>query len=956
MELTTVLSFDVLGPVRGRYRGRGLELGPARQSALLGVMLTRPNVVFSPDELLHSVWGDRVPKSANKVIPTYIYRLRQALRVTGEEAVIERIRNGYALRIEADAVDATHFARATESMDAATMMSADDQYGQVASALEMWRGEPFEGLPGPALASERAKLHEMRLALLMHRAGLDIVGGNYAAAVLDLSDLQERNPMHERVACLLMIALYQSGRQAESLAVYSRIRLRLLDELGSEPGAALVTTHQAVLTGDQDALDRICGYPLVAAPVKNVAEVSVDAPRPSFPAEAVVPRQLPLPLRHFAGRGQELAALDQVGRATGHAFCVIVGTGGMGKTSLALYWAHRHADRFPDGQLFVDLRGFSAAEPVAVSTVLCGFLDALGVDPAHVPGDIEAQAALYRSVVAGRRMLIVLDNARDADQVVPLLPGTPRCAVLVTSRNRLIRLIAQHGAHPLPVDALSAADARQVLLDRLGEERLAAEPEAVADLLAHGGGFPLALGILTARAQSVPGLPLASLASELRDAPTRLASFDDEDRGAALPAVLSWSYARLTAEQAQMFVLLGLAPGPDIGLNAAANLVGVSAVRARTTLRGLEDAHLVRQHVAGRYRMHELVKLYAASRAEHDLPADVRPAALRRLVDFYLRTAHSAEHLLEPHSELGQVAEPSADCVPELLDDLRAAWTWFVAEHPVLPAIQRLAAEHGWHAQVWQLAWTADTFHRRRGRRDEAAIAMWQAGLDSAVEVGELAVEISVRRRLGQAYTRAARLDDATLHLGRALSLAEQAEDVLAQAHAHRALAQALDQQGDAQAALDQATQALRLFSELGHQTRIADMLNAVGWYRAKLGHYTQGRTYCEAALTLARRLRHRTVEAGALHSIGYVLHHTGEHTNALRLYEQAQDLYHDIGHVDGTADALEGIGHVYQALGQDVQARDAWQRVAELYATHHRTEDRARIQRLMANLDNGSR
>jgi hypothetical protein len=328
------------------------------------------------------------------------------------------------------------------------------------------------------------------------------------------------------------------------------------------------------------------------------------------------------------------------------------------------------------------------------SAAVRGVLDSLGVDRRRIPGELAAQTALYRSVIVGRRILIVLDNARDADQVVPLLPGTPTCTVLVTSRNRLSRLITTHGAHPLPVDVLTAAESRQVLVDRLGAARLAVEPGAVQDLLAHCGGLPLALGIVAARAQSAPGLALESLAEELREVTTRLAAFDDQDPVAALPSVFSWSYAALTIDQARLFALLGLVPGPDISLPAAANLAGVPWSRARTLLRALEDAHLVRQHVAGRYRMHDLVKLYAASRAADDLPADVTIAAERRLVDFYLHTAHTAERLHEPHGgSVLPIAEPLVECQPQPLGDLAAARAWFVAKRPALLAVQRLAAE-----------------------------------------------------------------------------------------------------------------------------------------------------------------------------------------------------------------------------------------------------------------------
>ncbi|WP_173141447.1 AfsR/SARP family transcriptional regulator [Kibdelosporangium persicum] len=595
MRSTTALSFDVLGPVRGHYRGRAIELGPARQSALLGVMLTRPNMALSSDELLHWVWGDQVPKSTHKVIPTYIYRLRQALQMAGDEAVIERVRNGYALRIEADAVDAARFARATESMNATRMMSSDDQYGHVASVLEMWRGEPFEGLPGPALASERAKLHEMRLTLLMRRAGLDIVSGNHAAAVLDLLDLQERNPMHEQVACLLMTALYQSGRQAESLAVYSKIRLRLLHELGSEPGRALVTTHRAVLTGDQDALDRICGCPMTAAPGKTVTEVPVHTPRCDLPGEAGL----------LLGRDFELAALAGAIRAGRGSRQVIAvdGMPGIGKTAFALRLARMVATDYPDGQLYVDLRGHSTQQPpLSTSDALWSLLASVGVPPARPIGDVEQAAALLRATIADRRLLILLDDVIGTDQILPLLPGGAASAVLAVSRNKLLALPA---TRTLSLYPLEQQDSRALLGSHIGPERLAADEEGVTQLVQACAGHPLALALVGARLRHRPMISASTLARHLVSAPDGFLGLRAES--ASLLANLEPSLSRLDAEAHKVLGACAVADRLSATRNVLASRLdmGVGAVEA--SLDQLVDRNLLMQVGTDQFRLHPVV-------------------------------------------------------------------------------------------------------------------------------------------------------------------------------------------------------------------------------------------------------------------------------------------------------------------------------------------------------------
>jgi tetratricopeptide (TPR) repeat protein len=669
-----------------------------------------------------------------------------------------------------------------------------------------------------------------------------------------------------------------------------------------------------------------------------------------------VPRQLPAAPAGFAGRREELARLtaaldDSTGQGATVVISAIAGAGGIGKTWLALHWAHQHVDRFPDGQLVVNLNGFAPTDaPMTPARAVRGFLDALGVEPGSIPVELQAQIGLYRSLVAGRRMLILLDNARTAEQVVPLLPGSPTCTVLITSRNRLSSVLTAHGAHPLPVDVLTDHEARQLLAGRLGAHRLAAEPAAVTELLGCCGGLPLALSIVAGRAQTHPNFPLAHLAAELRDATTRLGALDDEDPAASLPAVLSWSYTTLPTNQARMFELLGIAPGPDISLPAAAHLTNQPIPQTRALLRGLEHAHLVHQHLPGRYRMHDLIALYANDRAHHDLPDTDRTDGLRRLADFYLHTANTADRLLQPHRPPIQLDPPGSDYHPVPLADSAAAWVWLDAEHRCLLATQQLAADHGWHRTVWQLAWTLTTFDHRRGHRHDL-LAAWQAGLAAAHHDSDPASLCLAHRNLGHTYAHLGRHTDALAHLGYAQTLAEDTRDLAAQAHTHRALGRAWELQGDDQRALEHATNALHRFQALDQPVLEADARSMVGWYSARLGLHQQAHTHLHSALTLARHHGGRHCEATTLDTLGYLAHHTGQHDQALHHYQQALTLRRKLGLTYGEADTLDRLGHTHVALGDPDRARHTWQQALQLYQTQHRVHDAQRIQHQLDTL-----
>lgn len=676
-------------------------------------------------------------------------------------------------------------------------------------------------------------------------------------------------------------------------------------------------------------------------------------PAPPLPPP---PHQLPAAPRLFVGRRDELALMtDALGAAAEQGGTVVIsaiaGTGGIGKTWLALHWAHRHLDRFPDGQIFVDLRGFTpGGEPLAPEAALRGFLDALGVEPSRIPLSLEAKMGLYRSLVADKRMLLVLDNARDTAQVAPLLPGSTTCTVLITSRGRLNGMITAHGARPVPLDVLSDREARELFSARLGASRMAAEPEAVDELLAYCAGFPLALSIVAARAESRPDFPLAAFVTELRDTATRMRALGDSDATASLPTVLSWSYAALPLPQARMLGLLGIANGPDIGLPAAAALAGLSTPDTRVMLSELERVSLVQEHLPGRYQLHDLLRLFAVEQAHQDQPPTAREGALRRLVDFYLHTTYACHRQIGAHSQQIPLQEPVSGSNPLRVPDLDDALSWSESEHQCLLTAQQLATQQEWYAVVWQLAWAMSSFYRRRGHLQDLAV-VWRAGLAAAELLADSAKQAWAHQLLGHALSRSGSHTEAAHHLQQAHDLAEQTGDIFCQAIAHRLLAKDWARQNDDQRALSHAGQSLRLYQELNLPIWEADALNMLGLTHARLGGFEEALAHCEDSLGLHRRQGHREGEADTLTTLGYVAHRTGEHAMALEHYEQALSLYQSLGATYNEAEVLERLGQVHTDFGHH-RARGTWQLALSLYRAQHRTADADRVRGQLASLD----
>jgi tetratricopeptide (TPR) repeat protein/transcriptional regulator with XRE-family HTH domain len=649
------------------------------------------------------------------------------------------------------------------------------------------------------------------------------------------------------------------------------------------------------------------------------------------PAAPPVPRQLPAAVADFTGRTAELAALtrlpDDVGGGAAGTVVIsaIGGTAGVGKTALAVYWAHRVADQFPDGQLYVNLRGFDpVGTPATAAETIRGFLDALGVPRERIPPRFDAQAGLYRSLVADRKMLIVLDNARDEQQVRPLLPASPASLILVTSRNQLSGLAAD-GARLISLDILPHHEALQLLAARLGHARATAEPDVLAEIAELCACLPLALAVTAARAAARPSFPLAAVARELRDAAGRLDALDAGDPAVSVRAVFSWSYQQLNPEAARMFRLLGLHPGPDASVLPAASLAGVSESKARLQLGELARAHLIAEHVPGRFTFHDLLRAYAVGQARACDSEPERNAAIGRVLDHYLHTACRGAFLLTPSHEPITLAAPVPGTAPEQIAGYQQALAWFKAEHQVLLAAVALAGESGFETHAWQLPWAMVNFLYLRGYLNERVVVQHSA-LAAATRSGDIAGQAVSLRLLANALNTLGNYDQARGHYSASLELHRRLGNHLGEAKVHQNLGELAIGQERYTDALGHAEQALRLFQAVGHKEGEADALNNVGWCHGLLGDYQQTRVFCRQALALNAEVGNRSNEPNIWDSLGYAERHLGNFGAAAACYQRALSLSREFGDRSNEAATLTHVGDTWEAAGELPRAREAWQ------------------------------
>ncbi len=931
---------EVLGPLTAWRGGVPLDLGAERQRAVLALLAMSAGHPVHRAGIIDAIWGEAPPPSAVSMIQSHVSRLRHALGPEAREparrdGLLTSLGESYLLRPGSGQLDVHEFgalaARARERAAGGDAAGACELYARAAG---LWRGEAAADvglLRGhPAVAA----LARQRTAVVLEYAQAAAAAGWHGRVLEQLRALAEREPLDERALARLMIALGATGQQAAALQVFEEARTRLDQELGVTPGPELVEAHLRILRGEAQPEEAA----VRAGPDKQAGQNQRDrGPGRARAPVTVLPRQLPSAVRHFAGRDAELKALwevlDQAGERPGAVvISAIGGMAGIGKTALAVHWAQQAAGRFPDGQLFADLRGAGpAADPAEPTQVIGWFLGSLSVPAAQVPADPQAQAALLRTVLADKRMLIVLDNARDAGQVRPLLPGSPGCLVLVTSRARLTGLAAADGATVIDLDVLDRAEAHELLARRLGQVRLDADQATAGELVELCGRLPLALSITAARAAARPGFALAALAAELRDEAERLDALDTGEPASSIRQVFSWSYRQLTSPAARMFRLLGVHPGPDISAPAAASLAGVSPAAARHALAELTGAHLLTEHSPGRHALHDLLRAYAAELAVATDSEPDRHAALGRVFDHYLHVARTADLLLNPARTPITITPPRPGVTPEHLVERAQAMAWFDAEHRVLLTTVTLTAEQGFDAHAWQLPWAMTSFLDWQGRWQDLATTQ-RTALQAAGRLRDDTGQAIAHRLLAVAYVRLDDHDRACAHLTDCIRLHQQLGDRDGEARAYQALGIDMAAQGRVADALRHSERALALFRTTGNRTGQAGSLNNAGYYHAKLGDYERARAFCRRSLAMHQELADRYNEAHIWDSVGYAEHKLGNFAEAVTCYRNARSLFREFGDRHFEATIGVHLGDVRQAAGDLPQAQAAWRQALSIF------------------------
>ncbi|MGY5050336.1 AfsR/SARP family transcriptional regulator [Streptomyces sp. 900105755] len=960
------LRFSVLGPVRAWRAGEPLSTGSPQQRALLAALLLREGRTATAAELIDALWGPEPPSQALAAVRTYASRLRKVL----DPGVLVSESGGYAVRGLGEGVLDVAVAQdlAAEAEKAKSAGDLHQAREALARALAQWDGEPLAGVPGPYAEAQRARLEEWRLQLLESRLDMDLEQGCHAEAVSELTALTAAHPLRERLRELLMLALYRSGRQAEALAVYADTRRLLAEELGVDPRPGLRDLQQRILQAD----------PALAEP---------SSPAPDPPPASVRPAQLPATVPDFTGRSAFVTELSEVlASAEGRVMAVsaLAGIGGVGKTTLAVHVAHQARSAFPDGQLYVDLQGAGprAAEP---ETVLGSFLRALGTPDSSVPDSLDDRAALYRSVLDGRRVLVLLDNAKDAAQIRPLLPGTEGCAALVTSRVRMVDLA---GAHLVDLDVMAPDEALQLFTKIVGAERVAAEREAALDVVAACGFLPLAIRIAASRLAARRTWTVSVLAAKLADERRRLDELQAGDL--AVKATFELGYGALDPAQARAFRLLGLADGPDISLAAAAAVLGLPAEAAEDLLEALVDTSLLESAAPGRYRFHDLVRLYARACAERDeQPPSEREAAMSRLLDFYLATAAGVYAIERPGERV--LDHLSRSTYPGLaFTDRDKALDWLFTEASgLLAAVQQAS--------------TADRL-RRAADLLVAAVDLGESGIGARQYVQAASAVISAAQQHGDAYAEGrARLMHSHLlgvsgqftesdrEAGEALRLGLAAEDpvVCAQApnqqgiialynvrhdeaeqHLTRALAAFRADRntpgeasalcnlsrvhlatGRTESAVSLARQGVTIYErdDTGMALRLANGKYALGLALTSAGSTQLALETLSDALGMFQDARQQLWHGMTLFRIAEL--HLADHSaaQAAACAEQALAVLHGIGGEWRRANILTALGRGLHGIGQTDRAKVCWQEALSVFEASGSPEA-ADVRGLLAN------
>ncbi|MFF7858691.1 BTAD domain-containing putative transcriptional regulator [Streptomyces sp. NPDC007904] len=943
------LRLSVLGPVRAWRGDEPVGTGSPQQRALLAALLLREGRTATAAELIDALWGEEPPQQALAAVRTYASRLRKVL----DAGVLVSESGGYAVRGLGEgaldlAVAQELAAEAEKARNTGDLCHAREALNR---ALSLWDGETLAGVPGPYAEAQRVRLEEWRLQLLESRLDMDLEQGCHAEAVSELTALTAAHPLRERLRELLMLALYRSGRQAEALAVYADTRRLLADELGVDPRPGLRRLQERILRADP-----------------GLAEPSAPAAEPA--SAPVRPAQLPATVPDFTGRASFVRELSEVlasaSGAEGRVMAVsaLAGIGGVGKTTLAVHVAHGARSAFPDGQLYVDLQGAGAraAEP---ETVLGTFLRALGTADSAIPDSLEERAALYRSVLDGRRVLVLLDNARDAAQVRPLLPGTAGCAALVTSRVRMVGLA---GAHLIDLDVMSPDEALTLFTRIVGEERVASEREAALDVVAACGFLPLAIRIAASRLAARRTWTVSVLAAKLADERRRLDELQAGDL--AVKATFELGYGQLEPAQARAFRLLGLADGPDISLAAAAAVLDLPAEDTEDLLESLVDTSLLESAAPGRYRFHDLVRLYARACAERDeQPPTEREAAMSRLLDFYLATAAQVFAMERPGDRLIDHLEPTR-YEGLRFGDRQDALDWLYSEANPLLSTARQALRGTRLRRGVDLLWAAKDLGESgaNSRQYESAAV---AAKEAARAAGDRRAEGRARTALINVHLVAGRYDEAEDEASRAVELARAVGDSLplywasndrgiialiqgrnadAEAHLVTAIDGSRDDgnapleasalcnlsrvrlaMGNTAHAIALAQEGIRIYDRLGLTLRLANARYALGLAYTSAGRADEALAELTEALRMFQVDRQRLWEGTTYFRIAQANFAAQRPARAAQHAEQALA----VGCIGGDrmrANVLTTLGESLDALGQVDRARACWQEALSLY------------------------
>ena len=975
------MRFQMLGPLEVQVDGSWSGINAPKWRTVLAVLLLQAGQIVSTDQLIGEVWPEDTPARATNLISVYVLRLRRLIGDAESQLLVTRA-PGYQLLVPADDIDAHRFSRLVAAgRKELAVGAAQPAAGLLTEALGLWRGSRAlaDVPPSPLVSAEASRLEESRTEALELRISADLACGRSAEVVGEIRRLLADHPLREGLWALLMRALFNSGRQAQALEAYAQARSVIADELGVDPSAELRHLYEQLLQADtgpaapgsitKSAPDSPFATSPPAGPAQPapVGEAGQPAPEPNGQRPVATPgppggplplmAQLPADIPDFTGRAEhvqtlrDLLAGPQPESPGAVVVAAVIGAGGLGKTTLAVHTAHLVRAYFPDGQLYANLHG-AMPNPAEPSDVLARFLRDLGMDPQRIPAGEEERAAHYRSLLTGRRVLIVLDDARDAAHVRPLLPGSASCAVLVTTRNRMPDLA---GGRFVDLDVLGAAEARDMFAGIIGAGRAQAEPGATDEVLSACAGLPLAIRIAGARLAARGNWTVRNLARRLSNERRRLDELRTGDL--AVRACFEVSFASLPGQAmedgvdpAHAFRLLGLWQGPSIGLPAAAALIGQPEDIVADALEVLVDAQLLQSPAPDRYRFHALLRTYAAERALAEEPEPVRRGAEQRVLDWYLHTVAAMARIVSPNRELVPLGPAGDEYLPLAFSAVDEALNWCEGERANLVAATQQAAAGGLDEIAWKLPVAALSFFNRRTYRAEW-VATHQLALASTRRVGNRSAEAWVLNNLGMVYGQLGLSDDAVAYFEQAMTIRRAAGDQLHEAQVANNLTDAYLRLGRFQEAMDAQQQGLDIFRRLGHRYGEAVALINLGEAGLHFGRVDEAIGWLEQAREIFSAVGDARGEGYALHHLGHAFLERGQIAEALDCLGRAWHIRQAVGERMAEAQTLKQLGRAELVAGRQADSHKSWSRAIDLFESvgdqAQAAELRARIARL---------